>query len=173
MITVKIDDAQVVDMLQRLVARTQDLRPAFAEIGEDMVDSTKRRFTTALAPDGSRWAANSPVTIAGYLGVFKNSRKKDGSLSKAGAARSAAKMPLTGETKALQTTINYQLLDSTGVAIGSPMVYGAMQQFGGAKSVFPHLWGDIPARPFLGASEIDRVNILDILGGYLMDSGGG
>ncbi|WP_248594777.1 hypothetical protein [Candidatus Accumulibacter contiguus] len=28
------------------------------------------------------------------------------------------------------------------------MNYAAMQQFGGTKARFPHLWGDIPARPF-------------------------
>lgn len=29
------------------------------------------------------------------------------------------------------------------------MKYAAIQQFGGTKAQFPHLWGDIPARPFL------------------------
>ena len=27
--------------------------------------------------------------------------------------------------------------------------YAAMMQFGGQKSEFPQLWGDIPARPYL------------------------
>ena len=186
MISVQVNDKQVLAVLAQLSERAQNLRPAFAEIGEDMVESTKRRFATATAPDGTPWAPNSPVTVARYLGIFKNTHnsdgslrkgggdviksalKKDGTLSKSGQARSAAKKPLTGETRALQTTINYQLQGAHGVSIGSPMVYAAMQQFGGTKSQFPQLWGDIPARPFLGVSATDKTNILDILGSYLV-----
>ena len=49
------------------------------------------------------------------------------------------------------------------------MAYAAMQQFGGTKSQFPHLWGDIPARPFLGISTADKQNIRDIIGSYLVE----
>lgn len=168
MISIQVNDRQVLDTLNQLVSRAQNLRPAFAEIGEDLVDSTKRRFATATGPDGTPWAPNSSVTVDRYLGIFKGSHKKEGTLSKAGQARSAAKKPLTGETRALQTTINYQLQGAVGVSIGSPMVYAAIQQFGGTKSQFPHLWGDIPARPFLGVSQADKANILDIMGSYLV-----
>lgn len=167
MITVKFDDRQVRDVLAQLVARGKNLRPAFLEIGEDMVESTKQRFSTATSPDGTPWASNSPVTLENYLGAFKGSRKKDGSLSKAGTKRSESKKPLTGETKSLQKTISYQVEDSSSVSIGSPKVYAAMHQFGGTTAQFPHLWGDIPARPFLGVSSSDRENILDIIGSYL------
>ena len=167
MITVKIEDRQVLDTLTKLVNKAKNLRPAFAEIGEDLLDTTKRRFSAATSPDGKAWAANSPVTVARYLGNYSSSFKKDGSLSKAGTARSTSKKPLTGESKSLQRTINYQLIGAPGVTVGSPMVYAAMQQFGGTKSQFPHLWGNIPARPFLGISKADRGNILDIISGYL------
>lgn len=168
MITVKIYDRQVLDTLNQLVNRAKNLRPAFAEIGEDLLDTTKRRFNAATSPDGTPWAANSPVTISRYLGTKDSNFKKDGSLSKRGQANSSAKKPLTGETKSLQSKINYQLQGGLGVSIGSPMVYAAMQQFGGTKSKFPHLWGNIPARPFLGISPADKTNILDILGTYLI-----
>lgn len=169
MISIKINDRQVLDTLNLLVSRAQNLRPAFAEIGEDLIESTKRRFATATPPDGTPGAPNSPVTVVRYRGLFKSSRKKDGALSMAGQARSAAKKPLTGEARALQTSVNYQLQGAHGVSIGSPMVYAVMQQFGGTKSQFPHLWGDIPARPFLGVSATDKVNILDILPSYLVN----
>lgn len=168
MITIHVDDKQVLDMLGELSRRCINLQPAMKEIGEDIVVSTKRRFASATSPDGTPWEANSQVTVERYLGVFAGSHKKDGSLSKRGAARSAAKKPLTGESKSLQTTINYQLDGNSGVRIGSPMVYAAMQQFGGTKSQFPHLWGDIPARPFLGVSDTDRANILEIVSSYLV-----
>jgi phage virion morphogenesis protein len=167
MITVKVNDRQVLDSLGQLVNKAKNMRPAFAEIGEELLDTTKRRFNSATGPDGKAWAANSPVTVARYLGNYSSSFKKDGSLSKAGMAKSAAKKPLTGETKSLERTINYQLTGDTGVTVGSPMVYAAMQQFGGTKAQFPHLWGNIPARPFLGISPADKQNILDIIGSYL------
>ena len=113
MITVKIDDRQVLDTLNQLMSRAKNLRPAFAEIGEDLLDTTKRRFSAATSPDGKAWAANSPVTVARYLGNYSSSFKKDGSLSKAGTARSASKKPLTGETKSLRRTINYQFIGSS------------------------------------------------------------
>ncbi len=170
MITIEVNDTQVLAVLAKLGRRCSNLKPAMKEIGEDMVESTKRRFATATSPDGTPWAANSEVTIARYLGQFSGSHKKDGSLSKRGAARSAAKNPLTGETKTLQSTINYQLEGNSAVHIGSPKVYAAMQQFGGTKAQWPHLWGDIPARPFLGVSDLDKANILDIVGSYLVRS---
>ena len=158
----------MLDTLNQFVSKAKNLHPAFAEIGEDLVDSTKRRFATVTSPDGKAWAANSPVTAARYLGNYSGSFKKDGSLSKAGTARSASEKPLTGETKSLQRTINYQLIGATGVTVGSRVVYAAMQQFGGTKSQFPHLWGDISARPFLGISTADKQNSLDIIGSYLV-----
>jgi len=167
MITIQVNDRQVLDRLNELARKCSNLKPAMKEIGEDLMASTKARFAAARAPDGTPWEANSPVTIDRYLGVFSGSYKKDGALSKSGAARTAAKKPLTGETKALQTTINYQLDGNSSVRIGSPMVYAAMQQFGGTKAQWPHLWGDIPARPFLGVSDADKANILDIIGSYL------
>jgi len=51
--------------------------------------------------------------------------------------------------------------------VGSTMEYAAMQQFGGRKSEFPHLWGDIPARPFLGLSAGDVADIEQTVSDYL------
>lgn len=158
---------QVILMLDQLVQRMDDMSPALAEIGEDLVESIKGRFATAKAPDGTPWAPNSQVTLDAYLGLFKGSHKKDGSLSKKGQARAASKKPGTGETKALQSTINYQLEGQHTVSVGSPMVYAAMFNFGGTRDAFPHLWGDIPAREFLGFSDADRANIVDIVQSYL------
>lgn len=180
MITIQVNDRQVLDMLGELARRCSNLKPAMKEIGEDLVTSTKARFASATSPDGAPWAANSQVTIDRFLGLHitnyrkdgsiipNRNLKKDGSLSKQGAARAGAKTPLTGETKTLRSTINYQLDGNSSVRIGSPKVYAAMQQFGGTKAQWPHLWGDIPARPFLGVSNADKANILDIIGNYLV-----
>jgi len=163
---IELTNRSGLDYLQAMLDRAKNLRPVLAEIGEDMAESTKRRFSTTKAPDGTPWAPNSATTIARYSDLF--ARKKDGTQSKAVKAKIAGKKPLTGETRALATTINYQLQGDNAVSIGSPMVYAAMQQFGGKKSDFPHLWGDIPARPFLGASEADKTNIADLVRSYML-----
>jgi phage virion morphogenesis protein len=169
MIEVKVDSRQVLDALKNLERKTGNLRPALKEIGEDLMESTKRRFATSTAPDGTPWEANSPVTIARYLGQTGGNYKKDGSLTKRGAGRAGSKNPLIGETKELSSSIGYQVTANT-VAVGSPMEYAAMQQFGGKKSEFPHLWGDIPARPFLGLSDDDEAKIVGVVRRYLSGS---
>jgi len=182
MLQIQISGAgQTLKVITGLTERLDDLSPALKEIGEDMVESTKRRFATATAPDGTPWKPNSPVTMARYASaVFKSPShyKKDGTLRAASAQKLAGKKPLTGETRALQTTINYQV-DGSAVRIGSPMIYAGVQQYGaktgefgmGAfktrKGTFPIPWGDIPARPFLGFSDTDQAAILDTMLAYL------
>jgi hypothetical protein len=60
MITIQVDDKQVLDMLAELSRRMTNLQPAMKEIGEDIVASTKRRFADSVGPDGTPWVANSP-----------------------------------------------------------------------------------------------------------------
>lgn len=113
MIAIEIDDREVLAVLQELSRRGANLAPAMHAIGNDMVESTKRRFATSSALDGTPWAANSEVTLLQYLGLYAGSHKKDGSLSKKGAARAGGKKPLIGETKRLSTTIDYQVVDGS------------------------------------------------------------
>lgn len=163
---IELTNRSGLDYLQGMLDRAKNFRPVLAEIGEDQTESTKRRFSTAKAPDGTPWAQNSATTIARYGDLF--ARKKDGTRTKKTEAKIAGKKPLTGETRALATTINYQVLSDNEVGTGSPMVYAAMMNHGGKKSDFSHLWGDIPARVFLGASEADKINIADLVRSYML-----
>ena len=153
--SVRLDTARVTEVLARLAAGVRDLRPLYKEIGEDLEQSTKERFATGTVPDGSRWAPNSRATFEAYLAGFTRTTRKDGRLNAKGSGVVMGKRPLVGESRQLATQIYYNLT-SGGLEIGSPMEYAAMQQFGGSNSEFPHLWGDIPARPFLGLSAQDE-----------------
>jgi phage virion morphogenesis protein len=173
MIKIDIDDTQVLAALNRLIDAGTDLRPAMEDIGEYLVDSTRRRFQRAEAPDGTPWAPNSQTTILQYLDKFSSSySKKTGKISSAGANRTAGKKPLTGETKQLSTKIYARVTDHS-VDVGSPLEYAGTQQFGAKKGSFTggkSPWGDIPARPFLGLSNDDKVAVLDILQEHLSDA---
>lgn len=145
---IEFDDREVLDGLARVLERTGNLRPLLTGIGELMMLSTKQRFVSTTAPDGSPWLLNSVLSTLLY---------KEGD------------RPLTGETGLLHSTIDYDVVSATAVEIGSPMQdYAAMQQFGGTRAEFPNLWGDIPARPFLGMSEADKAEILRLVDNYLL-----
>ncbi|MDI1231341.1 MAG: phage virion morphogenesis protein [Methylobacter sp.] len=146
MITVEIDSSRIQAELNQLLQRSGNLAPALREIGEDLKESTQQRFASQTAPDGSAWLGNADTTIA----------------------RKGRSQPLT-EHGTLGNTIGYQLLGGDGVQIGSPLEYAAMMQFGGTQSEFPNLWGDIPARPFLGISSEDEDNILALLARHLQN----
>ncbi|WP_054007877.1 phage virion morphogenesis protein [Cypionkella psychrotolerans] len=147
MITIEINDAQVVAALDRLSARMADMSPIMSEIGEVLVNSTTRRFGEGVSPEGVKWAAKSPVTLAAY-GARKSNR--------------IDVRPLFGPSGTLNSTISAEH-GSDYVQVGSGRVYAAMMQFGGSKASYPNLWGDIPARPFLGLSDDDEIEILEII----------
>jgi phage virion morphogenesis protein len=155
-ITLTIDDDRLKKALQDLISATGDPSAALLEIGAEMVERTKRRFETGTAPDGVKWQTNRPVTLA----------------RKAPQTR-----PLIGETGVLMDTIRHQLIGNDTLLVGSNQEYAAAQQFGMPKGYAgktergdPIPWGDIPPRPFLGLSEDDHREILDILADHLRDA---
>lgn len=164
--TVRIDSAPVLDVLRRVHEGVAHPAPLYRAIGELLAESTKERFATGTAPDGTRWAPNAQATFEAYLARFQRVTRKDGRINARGSALVMGKKPLVGETHELATLIYYQATDG-GVEVGSPLEYAAMQQFGGTKGDFPHLWGDIPARPFLGVSDADAAAIVDEAMDYL------
>lgn len=154
--TITVDDAQVLAALRRLRQHSEDITPALKQIGERLVESTQDRFATSSAPDGTPWAANSAVTISRYLGLSSGKKRE---------ARAAGKKPLVNGGF-LRDQIHFNVTGNV-LEVGATMEYAAMQQFGGKKSEFPHLWGDIPARPFLGISDRDRATIEQVVTDYL------
>jgi len=131
------------------------------EIGETLLASTRQRFSTETDPSGRRWAPNSPATIASYLRRRGGTGKKI--LTDSGMLADSLRWQLTGGF----SLGSHRFGGGRGVSVGTNLVYGAMQQFGGRKSQWPHLWGDIPARPYLGLSDQDRVRIRAIMLDYL------
>lgn len=179
MIEIEIDDAGVREALERLARAGRDARPALAEVGEYLIDSTRRRFQAGVAPDGQRWAPNSEVTVLRLLARYRDMYRKDGSLSAKGRRTAAAKRPLIGESRSLSTQWSYEA-SADQVVMGTPVRYAATHQFGARRGQFgrtrrgtPIPWGDIPARPFLGLSAEDGETVVGILRDFLRREAGG
>jgi phage virion morphogenesis protein len=148
---IEVDDREILAALRQLTAITSNLAPAFAEIGEQLKSNATERFVRQVDPDGNPWARLSDVTIERKL--------QDSQI----AHNANTKLVAHGY---LMNQLAYQI-NGDNLEFGTNRVYGAMMQFGGTKAQFPHLWGDIPARPFLGISNQDKTDVLNILSRHI------
>ena len=153
---IDVDHQAVTDMLRQLVHQVGSTASILPALGEDMMERTKQRFASGTAPDGQRWIANTRTTLMRYLQQKNGFSKKTGKIGAKGRTLAMSKKPLIGMDGALAKEIYYDVEDNS-LTLGSIMKYAAMQQYGGKRSQFRQLWGDIPARPFL---PIDAQNEL-------------
>lgn len=158
MFSVEIKNDAVTGLLTRLGAQMSDMTQVFEQLGEYLVKSTKDRFPTGQAPDGTRWAPKSPTTLR-----MQGARKSNHYDAR----------PLFGPSGALHQQIFHEASPSQ-LEVGSNLIYAAVQQFGARKGQFgsmangsPIPWGDIPARPIFGISAEDEAAIRTILTEFL------
>ncbi len=163
MISISFNAMPVFSALERAGEQLDDLTPIHQEIGEYMIESTRQRFQRGEAPDGDAWAPKKPATIARYQDRGDGYRPK----------------PLIGPSGRLGREIA-MLASRDAVEIGSALEYSAVMQDGAAKGAFgtdrsgrPIPWGAIPARVWLGLSEADERNIIDIVDEQLGEAIGG
>ena len=154
---VTFNNQPIADRLQHASRVLGDPTTLHQEIGEYMVQATKDRFARSEAPDGTRWQAKKPATIARYLARGDGNRPK----------------PLIGPSGRLGREIA-MMATRSGVELGSALEYSGVMQGGAAKGAFgadrrgrPIPWGTIPARRWLGISVADERNILDIADEYV------
>jgi phage virion morphogenesis protein len=147
-VTLEINDRAVNAAFRKLGQAGANLRPILTSIGETMVESTKLRFRDSQAPDGGRWPALSPVTIA--------------------LRRQGSSKPLL-DTGRLRNSIT-RAVGVRDVVIGTNVIYAGTHQFGARKGQYgrtrrgsPIPWGNVPARPFFGMSRGDKAEIMTIL----------
>lgn len=148
-LTTAIEDAEIADFLKSKLAKMENLRPFYVNVGEHMLNSVEDRFDTQTAPDGSAWAPLAPATVSIRLRRHGN-----------------AELTILREWGRLAGSFNYEA-SSHQVSIGTPVVYAAIQHFGGEagrnKSV------TIPARPVLGVSQQDQAIIAEMAEDFLRD----
>lgn len=134
--------------LVQLTDRIANPAPFYAIVGEDAVERIKQRFASTTGPDGTRWKANTMTTIINYIRNKGGFSRKTGKLLAKGQVLAASKRALQGQSGDLARQV-FSDPSESDVTFGSSMIYAAMQQYGGTKSQFPHLWGDIPGRQFM------------------------
>ncbi|MFJ5239529.1 phage virion morphogenesis protein [Pseudomonas neuropathica] len=128
MFTVELDHPRVQATLRKIEWAVGELAPLMRGIAAELASQTEENFGEEGRPD---WEDLSDVTTV--------SREKSGNWPGQMLQISSA---------GLAASITTQATDSSAL-VGSNKPYAAMMQFGGTKSDFPHLWGDIPGRPYL------------------------
>lgn len=128
MFTVQLEHQRLQETLRTIEWAVGDLAPLMRGIAAELASQTEENFEEEGRPD---WTPLSDVTT--------ERRKKSGTWPGQMLQVSAA---------GLAASISSQSDDSSAL-VGSNKPYAAMMQFGGSKSDFPHLWGDIPGREYL------------------------
>ena len=128
LINVTIQDQGVLEKLTAIQARTENMRPVWANIGQIILESVMRNFREHRAPDGTPWA---PVSAA-YARWKSKKGYSPGNI-----------LILRGR---LMQSIHADP-DNGSVTIGTNVVYAAIHQFGGTFGAR----SDIATRKVVGA----------------------
>lgn len=142
-----LDDAEAKRMFQRIREWGANARPVLNEIGSILEDSSRKRFETERAPDGTPWAP----------------------LSEKYKAWKAKKGLMTGILKArrgdLAVSPKWDPPAADSVTVTAYDRRAVFHQFGTRRG--------IPARPFLGVSEEDREDIMDAVRRFMQRAAAG
>jgi len=136
-IQIKIDDAELQNVLGKLILKTQNLGPLMKNISGIMMDSVEENFEKEGRPD--KWQELAKSTI--------KQRKKKGHWP-------GRILQVRGELTSSITSY----YDSDSAVVGTNKVYAAIHQFGGDAGRGKKV--KIPARPYLKLIEKEIYQIL-------------
>lgn len=179
MLEVFIDTSPVGKALDDLTERLGDLTTPLNDIAEYLHQSTDNRFRQQVAPDGSPWAPLAPSTLA---------RKKGGrTLREKGTLQDTMRHTVSSNELSFGTDRPYGAIHQFGGkvqhAARSQQVYFRQGKDGSvgnrfvkkSKSNFAQ-WvtrgahnAEIEARPYLGMSSEDDIEVLAIIHDYLSE----
>lgn len=141
--------------------RMSNLSPLMADIGELLVESTKRRFAAGVAPDGAQWAplkdgsGRTPLNLTGTM--------RDQIFPRNGA-------DFVEITATAKQAAWHQF--GTGPYVIQARKGAALQFSGSNGPVFRRKVNHpgLPPRPFMGLSAQDDADIVALLGVYIDDA---
>ena len=128
MLTIELKHQRLQQTLNQIEDAIGDLTPLMQSIAAELASQTEENFEHEGRPE---WPELSDVTT--------ENRAKHGHWPGQILQVSAA---------GLAASITTHATDSSAI-VGSNKPYAAIMQFGGEQVNFPHLWGDIPRRPYL------------------------
>lgn len=173
-ISVKINDRETRNLLNRLRANAADLTPTMQAIGAFYERRVVENFKAQAAPDGTPWQPLSEVTL--HLGLARNKGwKKNGYLSDKGKRYLSGKRILW-EHGDLEGSVHSQASrTSVSIGTGGHIPYAAIHQLGGKAGRGRKV--TIPARPYLALNrgsemdlaERDRTMVIELIRERLLD----
>lgn len=143
------DDVKVKAALERVRLALPiggNMTPVMGSLGRVLKTGAQQRFREQKTPEGTPWKPSQRV------------------LSEGGQT-----LRLTGR---LRNSLTYKA-DHASVEVGTNVLYARIHQLGGIagrktfSGVGPPNRSRLPARPYLGASEADKLELLDTLSDYL------
>jgi phage virion morphogenesis protein len=123
--------AQVERRLAQVVGGLKHPAPLMKIVGAVLESSTRVRFRTSISPEGAPWKPSLRVIAHGGKTLVRKARLRD--------------------------SITHDA-DDTHAVVGSNLVYARIHQLGGKAGRKSHRV-TIPARPYLGVSTSDRIEI--------------
>ena len=151
-ITIELSGEELVgeSAFLQLEAAVADMSELMEDFGTHLARASKNRIrNTNLSPEGTPWPTSRRVERKGGKTLF--------------------------DTHRLHNSITYEA-GSDFVEVGSDVIYSAVHQLGAAAGAFgywegigrrvPLPFGDIPARPYLGVSDDDRLVLGELATAY-------
>ncbi len=127
--------------LKAKIHKLEDMTQFWQNVGIYVQKQTiNERFEKEQAPDGSKWKPLSPARVKQRLKKHKS-----------------GKMKILQDVGELRRSITYEA-GKNYVRVGSNLKYAATHQFGR---------GNIPARPYLGVTQIEKAHILSMCRAYI------
>ncbi|SLN38149.1 Phage virion morphogenesis family protein [Aquimixticola soesokkakensis] len=187
-IKTQLRDAQAREGLRDLLARMDQARPFYSAVGDLLVGSAGENFRTETDPEGRPWTPHRPSTIKARtrkgqvpLTILRSNSKGMSGSSLAGSVNYVAGEDEVRVGSAKKTAAIHQL----GGTIKRPARAGKIYRMKGEdgqvgrrfvkKSKANHVTDvaipaytiTIPARPFIGVSASDQVDILEMAEDWL------
>jgi phage virion morphogenesis protein len=171
-ISIEYDNKAVLARLGAIASNLASPRPLFLSIGEALLETTQKRFSTMTAPDGQAWQPLSPrykkrkhmnadkiLTLRGYLRSTLTYQVQDNEI-KLGSNRKYAAAQQLGADINIAARSQQAYFNRTGDEVGNLFVKKSRSNFAQWVTIPGHTI-HIPARPFLGISTEDEVLIIE------------
>lgn len=183
-LNVEFDSAALQSALGKLKIALDNIDPALRDMGEHLMLSHRLRFADQTAPDGTPWAPLSPaykkqkkknknkiLFLDGYLQNTLRYQLRDGELLFGSNRKYAALMQFGGVVQRKARKQDVYFKQNADGSVGNKFVKKKNSNFAQTINVGAHS-ANYTARPFLGVSESDSQQLVNIVLKHLKRAAG-